>query len=324
VEAGGPFEDTVAFGGWSMDDHHPAGLLYPGKPTIFHPSPSPYGIPYRCLYSRNVTNLMCAGRNISTTHAALSSTRVMATCAVIGQAAGTAAAVATAHDTSPRGVYEDHLLELQQVLMDDDCFLPGFTRRSNPLAGSAEVGGDGDGLDRLLDGFDRDRPGEPHAWEGKAGDAIEFAWAEPTRVGMLRCTFDSNLNNDKRMPCRYPVKADRCAMPNELVKAYRVEARDTAEGAWRTVHRESENLHRVVRVRVEAEVFAVRLVVESTWGQTGTVRVFSVEPASAYVNPVPSYPVGERFAEVRARQSAEDMADPAKSDVNEKVPTHGA
>ena len=93
VRAGGPFEDIVAYGGWSMDDHHPAGILYPGRPTIFHPAPSPYGIPYRSLYSRNVTNLLFAGRNISVTHAALSSTRVMATCSLLGQAAGTAAAL---------------------------------------------------------------------------------------------------------------------------------------------------------------------------------------------------------------------------------------
>ena len=93
VRAGGDFHDLIAYGGWSMDDHHPAGLLYPGEPTIFHPAPSPYGIPYRCLYSKNIGNLFFAGRNISVTHAALSSTRVMGTTAMLGQAAGTAAAL---------------------------------------------------------------------------------------------------------------------------------------------------------------------------------------------------------------------------------------
>jgi hypothetical protein len=97
VRAGGQFPDLIAYGGWSMDDHHPAGILYPGQPTIFHAAPSPYGIPYRCLYSRNIDNLLFAGRNISVTHAALSSTRVMATCALLGQAAGTAAALAVRH-----------------------------------------------------------------------------------------------------------------------------------------------------------------------------------------------------------------------------------
>ena len=101
IRDGGKFEDIVAYGGWSMDDHHPAGLLYPGKPTIFHPAPSPFGIPYRSLVSRTVPNLMCAGRNISATHAALSSTRVMGTTSLLGQAAGTAAAMCIAVRVRP-------------------------------------------------------------------------------------------------------------------------------------------------------------------------------------------------------------------------------
>ena len=81
VRAGGRFDDLVAYGGWSMDDHHPGGFRSPEQPTIFHPAPSPYGIPYRCLYAADIDNLFCAGRNISVTHTAMSSTRVMATCA---------------------------------------------------------------------------------------------------------------------------------------------------------------------------------------------------------------------------------------------------
>ena len=106
------YADAIAYGGWTMDDHHPAGMLYPGEPTIFHPAPSPFVIPYRTLYSRNVVNLMCAGRNISVTHAALSATRVMATCSLLGQAAGTAAAMAAAKGISPAQVYPNHVPEL--------------------------------------------------------------------------------------------------------------------------------------------------------------------------------------------------------------------
>ena len=91
VEAEGKFDDAVAYGGWTMDDHHPEAIYYPGAPTIFHPAPSPFGIPYRSLYSVNIDNLFFAGRNISTTHMALSSTRVMATTSMLGQAVGTAA-----------------------------------------------------------------------------------------------------------------------------------------------------------------------------------------------------------------------------------------
>ncbi len=137
VEAGGPFEDVVAYAGWTMDNHPPRGFYEPGSPTVHHPAPSPWGIPYRSLYSRNIENLLFAGRNISATHIALSSSRVMRTCAIIGQAAGTAAAMAVAHETTPRGVYEEHLWELQQALLWDDSYLPGVARESpTPTAGA--------------------------------------------------------------------------------------------------------------------------------------------------------------------------------------------
>lgn len=115
IRAEGRFEDIVAYGGWTMDDHFPAGFKHPGYPNIFHPAPSPYGIPYRSLYSKNIDNLLFAGRNISATHAALSSTRVMATCSVIGQAVGTAASIAVKNNLSPRGVYREKLGELKQT-----------------------------------------------------------------------------------------------------------------------------------------------------------------------------------------------------------------
>ena len=104
VSASGKFEDTIAYGGWTMDDHNPAGFYTQESPTIFHPAPFPYGIPYRSIYSKNIPNLFFAGRNISVSHAALSSTRVMATCATLGQACGTAASIAIKEKISPRDV----------------------------------------------------------------------------------------------------------------------------------------------------------------------------------------------------------------------------
>jgi len=322
VESGGVFEDTVAYGGWSMDDHHPAGLLFPGPPTIHHPAPSPYGIPYRCLYSRNIDNLMFAGRNISVTHTALSSTRVMGTCAVLGQAAGTSAAMAVGLGTSPRGLGEQHLGALQQVLMDDDCFLPGKTRESSRIAQSAELDGGGVGLEKLLDGMDRDRPDAVHAWEGELGEAIVFRWDRPTTVGMLRCTFDSNLANAKLLPCMYPVTSDRSAMPGSLVRAFRVEVM-TDDDAWETVARVDDNLHRVVRVRVERDTRSVRLVPEATWGDD-RVRVFGVEPAEVHCDRVPPLLKGCTISELRGRQDPADLVLPAKAPADTRQRVHSA
>ncbi len=119
----GEFADAVCIGGWSMDDHPPSGFDRPDlRPARQVPPPFPYNIPLRSLYSRNVANLMMAGRNISATHVAFTSTRVMATCAVIGQAMGTAAALCVRHGITPRQLATDQerVLALQQTLLRDD------------------------------------------------------------------------------------------------------------------------------------------------------------------------------------------------------------
>ncbi|MEX0774204.1 MAG: FAD-dependent oxidoreductase [Phycisphaeraceae bacterium] len=309
VRGGGPFDDVVAFGGWSMDDHHPAGIYYPRKPTIFHPAPSPYGIPYRSLYSRNIANLLFAGRNISVTHAALSSTRVMATCAILGQAAGTAAALCITHDCLPRSLSTgDRLRQLQQTLMNDDCFLPGFTRQVNELAQAAKLSGGGSEVALLRDGHDRDRPDQPHAWAGAPGQALEYRWNHPVLLPSVRLVFDSNLNHAKKMPCTYPQKANGCAVPGTLVKRFHLDVQD-ASGQWRTVHREAENYQRLVRVPLEVQAQALRLIPEETWGEEAA-RLYSFEPAAAIEANRPVVAPGPRFADVRAGMDPADLAPP--------------
>jgi hypothetical protein len=77
---------------------------------------SPYPIPYRCLYSRNIENLMMAGRNISVTHVALGTVRVQRTGGMMGEVLGMAASLCKEHATTPRGVYQEHLSELQALM----------------------------------------------------------------------------------------------------------------------------------------------------------------------------------------------------------------
>ena len=74
------FEDAVAYGGWSLDEHNPGGIENLDEPaSYFHERfDEPYQIPFRCLYSKNVPNLLFAGRNISQTHMVLSSSLIMA------------------------------------------------------------------------------------------------------------------------------------------------------------------------------------------------------------------------------------------------------
>ncbi|MCC5831164.1 MAG: FAD-dependent oxidoreductase [Phycisphaeraceae bacterium] len=310
VEGGGRFDDVVAYGGWTMDDHHPAGLLYPGKPTVFHPAPTPYGIPYRCLYSRNIDNLLFAGRNISVTHAALSSTRVMATCAVIGQAAGTAAAMCSARGCTPRSLWRDHIRQLQQLLMDQDCFLPGVHRAPPELTRVAKLDGPGRGLEKLHDGIDRDREGESHAWVGDRGAVLTLRWDRPVFVGGLRLIADSNLNNDKRMPYRYPVTCDRIAMPGSLLRAFTVEALGE-DGTWERTCQELENVHRLIHAPVGRTTRQVRIRLDETWGDDA-VRLFGLDALETMVQWCPVIPSGPRFSELRAAQRPSDLAPPAK------------
>ena len=279
VRAEGRFDDLVAYGGWPMDDHHPGGLRWKGEPTIFHPAPSPFGIPYRCLYSRNVTNLYCAGRNISTSHAALSSTRVMATCALLGQAVGTAAALATQHELTPRGVYQERIDELKQTLMDDDCYLPWNVRAVPELSRQAQLSASEGDPEPLRNGIDRAMHGAPigdayNGWVARKGASVEYRFAEPQPVGVSRLVFDSHLNRTgQNMPCAYPLQAEPANVPPTMVRAFRIEAED-ADGRWAVIHRESDNYQRLVRISMDLTARAVRLIPEETWGGD-EVRLFA-------------------------------------------------
>jgi hypothetical protein len=76
----------------------------------------PYRIPYRCLYSRNIENLFMAGRDISVTHEALGTVRVMRTTGMMGEVLGMAASLCKKHNTNPRGIYQHHLEELKELM----------------------------------------------------------------------------------------------------------------------------------------------------------------------------------------------------------------
>ena len=118
------FEDTVAFGGWSLD-LHPADGVYSDQSGCnqWH-SKGVYPIPYRCFYSKNISNLFIAGRIISATHVAFASTRVMATSAVGGQAVAIAASLCKKYNCTPRELGTNYLKELQSELWRSGQYLP--------------------------------------------------------------------------------------------------------------------------------------------------------------------------------------------------------
>lgn len=126
------FDDAITYTGWALDIHHPKGI-YSGKegPLYYAQHVKQPKIPYRCIYSKNIRNLLFAGRNISVTHIALGTARVQNTIATIGQAAGTAAAMCIKLGETPRGIYQRHIKDLQQLLIKNDQWVPGL-RNEDP------------------------------------------------------------------------------------------------------------------------------------------------------------------------------------------------
>ena len=116
------YPDASAPTSWTIDLHYPDPKNtehFPGaefKSIAVHKTIHPYPIPYRCFYSRNVDNLFMAGRNISVTHIALGTVRVMRTTGMMGEVVGMAASVAAKYETTPRGVYKEHLDDLQRLM----------------------------------------------------------------------------------------------------------------------------------------------------------------------------------------------------------------
>lgn len=278
VRAGGAFDDIVAYGGWAMDDHHPAGFHHPGKPTIFHPAPSPFGIPYRSLYSRNIANLFCAGRNISTTHVAMSSARVMGTCAILGQAVGTAAVVAARHGLDPRGVYQQRIEDLQALLQEDDCWLPGRQRRVSPLAARAQLAASAGDPSPLRSGIDRPRADSSNAWTGAPGAWVEYRGPEVAQARELRLVFDSDLcRKPKNLPALRPLSLSPHEVPATLLRDFSVAAMDET-GKQRVLFTEKENFQRLRRIALPdlSGARALRFIPEGTWGAP-EVRLFGLE-----------------------------------------------
>lgn len=275
IEAEGKFEDLVAYGGWTMDDHNPAGFRYKdGPPNIFHPAPSPFGIPYRCLYSKNIENLFFAGRNISATHAAMSATRVMGTCAILGQAVGTAAAIAVHKNLTPRGVCQNAIKELQQTLMEDDCYLPWHKREIPELTKKAMLTSSVGDAEVLRNGLDRPIGEEDNGWFGNIGDWVQYSFNQPEHIQELRFVFDSHLNRKiHNMPCNYPLHNSDFHVPDSMIKDFKIEIKDY-NGQWKEACKIKNNYQRLVRVKVDLQTTAIRFVPLSTWG-LDKVHVFS-------------------------------------------------
>ena len=118
------FEDAIAMGGYPVDVHAPKGAA-DGMKLPHLEQGTWYSVPYRCLVTNKVSNLIVAGRCISTTHLACGATRVTPVLMAISQGAGTAAAMAASSGCHVRDV---DVSALRKRLVNDGAFLEEFKR----------------------------------------------------------------------------------------------------------------------------------------------------------------------------------------------------
>ena len=236
IQAPKMLEDRVAYGGWPLDDHLPAGMDDTSlDPFRSIPLKGPYSIPLRSLYSKSFDNLVMAGRNISTTHVALSSTRVMATCATMGQAIGTAVAFCLQHALHPAALVKDKakLQAYQQLLLRQDQAMLGM-KNTDPLdlALKAAVKASSETVDgkaaQVIDGINRDiQDGSTHQWRaemGADGVWIELNWKAPQSISTIELTFDTGLHRFLRISGQKSVLKNQIRGPQtETVSDYLLE-----------------------------------------------------------------------------------------------------
>lgn len=284
----GEFDDAVCIGGWNLDEHPPTGFEDPELPPFVSVKlPGVYNIPLRSLYSKNIRNLMMAGRNISATHTAFSSTRVMGTCAVEGQAMGTAAALCLKHNLLPRGLYEDKakLKLLQQTLLRDDQTIKGV-KNEDPLdlARQAALSASGEDTNcqagNVINGWTRTIPGADNQWAaplGPEGAWLELAWDKPQKIGQVQLTFDSGFIRELTLSSSDNANKGIIRAPQpETVRKYSLQYQSEEGKDWIELAAVDGNHQRLRRHRF-APVTAkrLRIVVKETNGDK-MARIFEV------------------------------------------------
>jgi hypothetical protein len=236
-----------------------------------------YGIPFRTLYSSNISNLMMAGRNVSVSHVALGSTRIMGTCGTMGQAIGTAAALAAKYRVTPRDIARDRVAELQMRLQRDDAYLAGIIMKDpDDIAQLAQVSASSEqassteylGPQNVLTGVSRPTSGKINAWVSDPGKPlpqwIQFDFLQEQIIGSVQITFDTNLSIPRPNRQRDPL----------TVSDYEIQVR--LGNQWNSVATTNGNYQRLRRhsfPKIAAD--AVRITVLKTNGDP-SARIFGV------------------------------------------------
>lgn len=280
-------DDAVAYGGWPMDEHVAGGFRAKGQiPSRVRSFPGLYTIPYGCFCSGNIENLMMAGRNISASKLAMGSTRVMGTCAVGGQAAGTAAAMAAKLGLSPKAFGEAHIKQLQQQLLKDDCYIPGqrnedpadLARRAHVSASSQQPGFE---AEQVLSGIARtEEGGVSNLWRSREGEPenqwLRLHWDAPVDMRQVRLTLDPDLSEERCISVSKAfLEKEPVGVAPTLLRDYTVTASLDGKPVW--THRVEGNYQRQNILPLPAGITADALTIriEATNGAPDA-RIFEV------------------------------------------------
>ena len=283
--------DAIAYGGWPIDIHPVHGFDQSDEtPCVWNKVPLLYDIPLRSCVARDIGNLMFAGRNISASHVAFASTRVMATCSVIGEGVGVAAAHAVKRKRDPSELAADAgiMRKIQQSILLEDGYLIGAdVDNSGNLIGKAALSASSEhpqgpvthvlsGQNRGLSGpgsisEDRKRPGS-HRWMSDPAAGLPAwilaEWEETKKFARMEIVFDSALHRYLTL-----TQSDSTLQkmiwgqpPPEMARNFNVEI--LSEGEWRTLCRVTDNRHRrwLQEFLNPVSCDALRVTVNRTWG----------------------------------------------------------
>ena len=286
-----PQPDAIGYGGWPIDMHPPEGVDKPDEPPCTTTKvPFLYDIPLRSCIARDIKNLMFAGRNLSATHVAFASTRIMATCASVGEAVGIAAAYATKNNLFPADLTSDSraVRDIRQRLLGEDAYLIGEPYAGeNDLAFSADIRASSEQADGAAKNVisaqnrsvlgergvpaDREIPGS-HRWMSDPGQGlsawIELRWNHPIEFRVLEIVFDSGLHRHLTLTHSdaYFKSMHWGTGQPECAKDYRVEIE--RDRAWSGLANVKNNWQRRNRHTYPDGLTcqALRITVDAMWG----------------------------------------------------------
>lgn len=255
------FSDAIAYCGWKLDVHHVNGI-FSGKDGAFTSNKkipiTP--IPFRALYSKNVSNLMMTGRCISVTHLGLGPVRVQLTLGTLGQVVGTAAYLCIKWETTPKNVCNTYINELQQLLLKDGMTIPGVKNhdksdlalRSNASATSFCIYGE---PQNVTNGKMWLNDGKDYAWisDEKLPQSIELSF-DTQAIHQVRITFDIPFEEYKYGYMEQPIA-------KSMVQDFTLSL--LTQDGWQEMRRITNNYMRLVVLDIEPTVAsAVKITVQ--------------------------------------------------------------